>query len=218
MSTHTSRREVTFNSSQTKQDGGRVVPQEEAMRLDGCFIHETAIVEPGAVLGSGTKVWHHVHVRANGRVGDDSSLGKNVFVDAHAVIGARCRIQNNVSLYDGVVLEDDVFVGPSAVFTNDRFPRANSEHWSRLATVVGQGTSIGANATILCGTKIGEWAVVGAGAVVTRDVEPHEVVVGNPARHLGWACRCGQIVDRGDQRPETTLCQGCDRGPEDSVR
>jgi acetyltransferase-like isoleucine patch superfamily enzyme len=160
-------------------------------------IHPTAIVEDGARIGDGTRIWHHVHVRSGARIGERCVLGKSVFVDSGAVVGSGCKIQNFVSIYRGVTLEDDVFVGPSAVFTNDRYPRASGESWELLLTRVRRGASIGANATILPGLTIGEWALVGAGAVVTRDVEPHGLVAGNPAKAVGWACRCGRRVPGG---------------------
>jgi len=165
--------------------------------LPPASIHPTAIVEDGAQIGAGTRIWHHVHVRSGARIGERCVLGKSVFVDSAAVVGSGCKIQNFVSVYSGVTLEDDVFVGPSAVFTNDRYPRASGEGWEPLPTLVRRGASIGANATILPGLTIGEWAVVGAGAVVTRDVEPHRVVAGNPAKAVGWACRCGRRVPGG---------------------
>jgi acetyltransferase-like isoleucine patch superfamily enzyme len=169
------------------------------------LIDPTAVVEDGAELGAGTRVWHFAHVRSGARIGDRCVLGKSVFVDSEVVIGAGCRIQNFVSIYSGVTLEDDVFVGPSAVFTNDRYPRASGGEWDRLPTLVRMGASIGANATVLCGLTIGELAVVGAGAVVTADVEPHRLVVGNPAKPVGWVCRCGRGVPGGPG----TACPAC---------
>jgi acetyltransferase-like isoleucine patch superfamily enzyme len=160
-------------------------------------IHPTAVVEDGAEIGAGTKVWQFVHVRSGAGIGERCVLGKSVFMDAGAVVGSGCKIQNFVSIYSGVTLEDDVFVGPSAVFTNDRYPRTSGADWQLLPTLVRRGASIGANATILCGITIGEWAVVGAGAVVTRDVEPHRLVIGNPAKAVGWVCRCGRKVPEG---------------------
>ncbi len=160
----------------------------------GPVIHATAVVESGAIIGHGVRIWHFAHVRAGAVIGSGSQLGKSVYVDAGVVIGSRCHIQNFVSLYAGVELADDVFVGPSAVFTNDRFPRAHNLHWELTPTRVGTGASIGANATILCGTIIGPWAMVGAGAVVTRDVRPHQLVHGNPARPRGWVCFCGALL------------------------
>ena len=160
-------------------------------------IHPTAVVEDGAEIGTGTRVWHFAHVRAGARIGERCVLGKSVFVDAGAVVGSGCRIQNFVSIYAGVTLEDDVFVGPSAVFTNDRYPRAGNDDWHPLPTLVRRGASIGANATLVCGITVGEWAMVGAGAVLTQDVEPHRLVVGNPAKAVGWVCRCGRKVPEG---------------------
>lgn len=177
--------------------------------LAASVVHASAVVEPGADIGPGTRIWHHVHVRAGAHVGRDCVLGKNVFVDTTAVIGDRVKVQNNVSVYAGVVLEDEVFVGPSAVFTNDRHPRAQSEAWEVSPTVVRRGASVGANATIVCGVELGTWSVVGAGAVVTRDVLPHELVVGNPARRSGWVCACGRVVSRADELPDGTTCADC---------
>lgn len=172
--------------------------------------HETAIVEPGAEIGRGTIVWHHTHVRSGARVGAECMLGKNVFVDDGAIIGARCRIQNNVSVYAGVELESDVFVGPSVVFTNDLIPRADSTDWTIVPTLIRQGASLGANSTILCGITVGRFATVGAGAVVTRDVGDHWLVTGNPARHVGWVCRCGSVMSHGSERPSSE-CPSCGR-------
>ena len=173
-------------------------------------VHETATVEEGAEIGAGTRVWHHAHVRSGARVGGGCTLGKNVFVDAGVSVGARCKIQNNVSVYAGVTIEDEVFVGPSAVFTNDRFPRAAGD-WKMVETTVRRGASIGANATIVCGVEIGEWATVAAGAVVTRNVQPHELVAGNPARRMGWVCECGQLLERTTAARKQTECKACGR-------
>jgi UDP-2-acetamido-3-amino-2,3-dideoxy-glucuronate N-acetyltransferase len=174
-------------------------------------IHETALVEPGAVVGPGTRVWHHAHVRDGAVVGRDCVLGKNVFIDTGAVLGDRCKIQNNVSVYQGVTIEDEVFVGPSAVFTNDRFPRAQNPDWQVVPTWVREGASIGANATIVCGVELGSWCVVAAGAVVTRSVEPHQLVAGTPARPLGWVCRCGRVVSRDPGPRPAATCEACGR-------
>ncbi len=172
-------------------------------------VHPSAVVEDGAIIGSGTSVWHHAHVRAGATVGAGCTLGKNVFVDAGAVVGDGVKLQNNVSVYRGVVLEDDVFVGPSAVFTNDRVPRAANPEWTVAATLVRRGASIGANATVVAGSEVGEHALIGAGAVVVQDVQPHEVVVGNPARRLGWVCRCGATRVGADER-HLLRCTSCD--------
>jgi UDP-2-acetamido-3-amino-2,3-dideoxy-glucuronate N-acetyltransferase len=170
------------------------------------FAHPTAIVEDGADVGSGTRVWHHAHVRTGSRVGNDCILGKNVYVDEGAVVGDRVKIQNNVSVYQGVTIGDDVFVGPAATFTNDKVPRAFNSEWSITPTVVGNGASIGANATIVCGSTLGEYCMVAAGATVTRDVRAHELVAGTPARTLGWVCRCGEVVSRDAEPPSDLTC------------
>ncbi|HEV7213167.1 MAG TPA: DapH/DapD/GlmU-related protein [Blastococcus sp.] len=172
-------------------------------------IHPTAIVEEGAQIGPGTSIWHHAHVRAGAVIGSGSTLGKNVFVDAGARVGARCKIQNNVSVYSGVVLEDDVFVGPSAVFTNDLFPRAFGR-WETVTTLVRRGASIGANATLRCGIELGELCMVAAGAMVTRDVRANELVGGNPARTLGWVDVRGAVVSRAPERPHSLPHGGID--------
>jgi acetyltransferase-like isoleucine patch superfamily enzyme len=175
-------------------------------------VHPTATVEPEVVLGRDTQLWHHVHVRAGAVLGDGTMLGKGVYVDAGVRIGARVRIQNNVSIYAGVELEDDVFVGPSAVFTNDRVPRAGSVDFVPVPTLVRRGASIGANATLVCGIEIGAWAMIGAGAVVTRSVATHELVFGNPARRAGWVCVCGTVALRTtDALPAATRCPQCGR-------
>lgn len=145
--------------------------------------HETALVDEGAKIGKGTKVWHFAHIMGGAKIGEDCVIGQNVFVGGEAIIGDRCKIQNNVGVYDGVVVEDEVFLGPSCVFTNDHFPRATGE-WKITPTLIKRGASIGANATIVCGVIIGEKALIGAGAVVTKDVPAGEVWVGNPARKL----------------------------------
>jgi UDP-2-acetamido-3-amino-2,3-dideoxy-glucuronate N-acetyltransferase len=173
-------------------------------------IHPTALVEDGAVVGERTRVWHYAHIRAGAVVGPDATIGRNVYVDTGVRIGARTKIQNNVSVYRGVELADEVFVGPSAVFTNDRQPRAVAPDWVVTPTVVHRGASIGANATVVCGVELAAWSMVAAGAVVTRATREHQLVAGNPARHLGWVCRCGAVVSR-DTNPPDTLNQ-CNHG------
>lgn len=169
-------------------------------------VHETAIVDPGATVGKGTKIWHWTHVREHATIGENCVLGQNVYVGPSVTIGNGCRIQNNVSVYQNVVLEDDVFCGPSAVFTNVKFPRAHvSRHHEFEETRVRRGATIGANATILCGNEIGEWAFVGAGSVVVRSVAPYALVVGNPARQVGWMCRCGERL----QEKKPIRCERC---------
>jgi UDP-2-acetamido-3-amino-2,3-dideoxy-glucuronate N-acetyltransferase len=156
------------------------------------FIHPTAVLDAGAKIGAGTKIWHFSHVMAGAVIGSNCVLGQNVFVAATVLVGDGVKVQNNVSLYDGVVLLNDVFVGPSVVFTNVRSPRSHIDRKSLYQqTLVGKGATIGANATILCGSVIGEYALVGAGSVVTGDVPPHGLVVGNPARQVGWVGKSG---------------------------
>lgn len=184
--------------------------REDPATSDGdALIHETAIVEVGASVGVGTRIWHHVHIRAGAHIGVDCTLGKNVFVDQGVQIGDRVKIQNNVSVFRGVELADEVFVGPAAVFTNDRRPRAVGR-WEVIPTFVSHGATIGANATVLCGVTVGAWAMIGAGSVVTHSVEDNELVVGVPARHSGWVCRCGAVVSRAESVPEQLSCGSCE--------
>jgi len=175
------------------------------------FVHESAYVDEGARIGQGTRIWHFSHVMAGAEVGERCSLGQNVFIGRRVKIGNNVKIQNNVSVYEGVILEDDVFCGPSCVFTNVRtprsaFPRNTSADY--VTTRVKRGATIGANATIICGVTIGEWAFVAAGAVVTKDVPPYALVAGVPARRVGWACECGVPLRRNG--PEAT-CANCGR-------
>ena len=154
-------------------------------------------------------MWHHGHVRTGASIGQECVLGKNVFVDGGARIGDRCKIQNNVSVYIGVHIGNDVFIGPSATLTNDLVPRAFNAVWKVSETWIRDGASIGANATIVCGNEIGEFAMVAAGATVTSDVAPHQLVAGTPARHLGWVCRCGNVITRDDSAPLDLRCESC---------
>ena len=165
------------------------------------FIHPTAEVDEGARIGANTKIWHLAHIRSTARIGAGCVIGRNVYVDAEVVIGDLVKVQNNVSVYQGVTLEDEVFVGPSAVFTNDLRPRAQNPDWQITPTVVRRGASIGANATIVCGVEIGTYAMVAAGSVVTHDVAPHQLVAGNPARPRGWVNARGEVVSRDPARP-----------------
>ncbi|MEE4115089.1 MAG: DapH/DapD/GlmU-related protein [Marinilabiliaceae bacterium] len=156
------------------------------------FAHETAVIDEGCSIGKGTRIWHFTHIMTGAVLGENCNLGQNVVVSPGVVLGNNVKVQNNVSIYTGVKCEDDVFLGPSMVFTNIVNPRsAIIRKDSYVETIVGKGASIGANATIVCGHNIGEFAFIGAGAVITREVKPYSLVVGNPARHVGWMSEYG---------------------------
>jgi UDP-2-acetamido-3-amino-2,3-dideoxy-glucuronate N-acetyltransferase len=179
------------------------------------FAHESSYVDEGAEIGEGTKIWHFCHVMKGARIGKRCSLGQNVVISPGVVIGDNVKIQNNVSVYDGVILEDDVFCGPSMVFTNVMTPRSGTPRnrpEDFLATRVGRGASIGANATVVCGNSLGRYAFVGAGAVVTKDVPDHAIVVGSPARILGYACECGvRLPLKTNEVDSEASCVDCGR-------
>lgn len=165
------------------------------------------MVDPGAVIGPGSRVWHFCHVDPQAVIGARCSLGQNVYVANGVVIGNNCKIQNNVSLYTGVTLEDDVFCGPSMVFTNVVNPRSHVNRRDEYAqTRVGRGASIGANATIVCGHDIGEYAFIAAGAVVTKAVPAYALIMGTPGRIKGWICACGERLDQATDRPHCDPC------------
>jgi len=156
------------------------------------FAHETAVIDPGCTIGKGTKIWHFSHIMPNCRIGENCNIGQNVVVSPQVVLGNNVKVQNNVSIYTGVICEDDVFLGPSMVFTNVINPRSAINRKSEYArTHVGKGASIGANATIVCGHDIGKYAFIGAGAVVTKAVPDYALVVGNPAKQTGWMSEAG---------------------------
>ena len=156
------------------------------------FVHESSYLDDNVEIGEGTRIWHFSHVLRNSRVGRNCIIGQNVVIGPDVIVGNRCKVQNNVSVFKGVTIEDDVFCGPSCVFTNVYNPRAFIERKHEFRqTLVRRGASIGANATILCGVTIGQYAMIGAGAVVKSDVSDYSIVAGVPARHFGWACKCG---------------------------
>ena len=176
------------------------------------FVHPTATLEDGASLGKGTKVWHYAHVRTGAVLGEDCVIGKSSFIDHSVHIGDRVKIQNLVSVYYGVTIDNDVFVGPHAVFTNDFRPRAQpADGWNVVKTHVHEGVSIGANSTIVCGHDLGKFCMIGAGSVVTKDVPEFALVYGNPAKVRGWVCKCGEKLDVKLHRsePETITCPHC---------
>jgi UDP-2-acetamido-3-amino-2,3-dideoxy-glucuronate N-acetyltransferase len=172
--------------------------------------HESAYIDDGCTIGAGTKIWHFSHVMSGARIGARCNIGQNVVVSPDVVIGDNVKIQNNVSIYTGVILEDDVFCGPSMVFTNVINPRSHvvRKHEYRQ-TLVKRGASLGANCTVVCGHTVGRYAFIGAGSVVTRDVPDFALVVGNPGRISGWVCQCGEKLASGAQVPPAAHCASC---------
>lgn len=175
--------------------------------MNDYFVHPTSVIDDNVEIGEGTKIWHFSHIQSGARIGSFCSLGQNVNVSNNVRIGKGCKLQNNVSIYEGVELEDDVFCGPSCVFTNDLTPRAKypKGRSAYKRTLVKRGASIGANATVVCGHTVGQWAMIAAGAVVTSNVPSHALMVGVPARIHGWACECGNIL------PQDLICDTCGR-------
>lgn len=171
------------------------------------FVHPTAVVDQPVELGAGTRIWHFCHVMSGAVLGPGCNLGQNVFIAPSVRLGAQVKIQNNVSIYDGVTCEDEVFLGPSCVFTNVSTPRsAVNRRGTYEQTHLGRGVTVGANATIVCGVTLGAYAFVAAGAVVTRDLPPHALAMGVPARVVGWACRCGLTLET---HAGSAWCEGC---------
>jgi UDP-2-acetamido-3-amino-2,3-dideoxy-glucuronate N-acetyltransferase len=170
------------------------------------FVHPSSFVDDGASIGSGTKIWHFCHVMPRSRIGRGCNIGQNVVVSPEVVIGDNVKIQNNVSVYTGVTIEDDVFCGPSMVFTNVVNVSRKDEY---RPTLVKRGASLGANSVVVCGHTIGRYAFVGAGAVVTKDVPDHALVVGNPGRVVGWMCQCGVKLASGSRPPADATCAAC---------
>lgn len=174
------------------------------------FAHESSYIDEGCEIGAGTKIWHFSHVMSGGTIGQRCNIGQNVVISPQVVIGDNVKIQNNVSVYTGVILEDDVFCGPSMVFTNVVNPRSHvSRKDEYRRTLVERGASLGANCTVVCGNTIGAYAFVGAGTVVTKDVPAHALVVGNPGRVAGWMCECGVKLTSGSTAPTRATCAGC---------
>lgn len=173
------------------------------------FIHESSCVDKDVEIGAGSKIWHFSHILKGSKIGKNCIIGQNVMIGPDAEIGNRCKIQNNVSVYKGVALEDDVFCGPSCVFTNVYTPRAFIERKNEfLPTLVKKGVTIGANATIVCGITMGKYSFVGAGAVVKKNVSDYALVVGVPAKQAGWVCKCGAVLKKFN-RSNTAECENC---------
>jgi UDP-2-acetamido-3-amino-2,3-dideoxy-glucuronate N-acetyltransferase len=185
------------------------VQQSESTK-SGYFVHESSYVDDGCRIGAGTKVWHFSHIMSGSTIGEDCNIGQNVVVSPSVTIGNNVKIQNNVSLYTGVILEDDVFCGPSMVFTNVINPRSHvSRKHEYQRTLVGRGASLGANCTVVCGHTIGRYAFVGAGAVVVKDIPDYALVVGNPGRIVGWMCECGVKLASTAAVPAKATCRSC---------
>jgi UDP-2-acetamido-3-amino-2,3-dideoxy-glucuronate N-acetyltransferase len=176
----------------------------------GAFVHESSYVDDGAQIGEGTRIWHFCHVMGRATIGRGCNIGQNVVISPDVVVGNNVKIQNNVSVYTGVILEDDVFCGPSMVFTNVFNPRSHvSRKDEYRPTLVKRGATLGANCTIVCGHTIGRYAFVGAGAVVIADVPDYGLVVGNPSRIAGWMCECGVKLAAGQTPPAAAECRSC---------
>ena len=177
--------------------------------MDNYFAHETAVIDADCEIGSGTKIWHFSHIMSNCKIGENCNLGQNVVVSPNVILGKNVKVQNNVSIYSGVICEDDVFLGPSMVFTNVINPRsAIIRRGEYQQTIVKKGASIGANATIVCGNSIGEFAFIGAGAVVTKEVPPYALVVGNPSSQIGWISEYGHRLEFNKQGFATCIESG----------
>lgn len=179
------------------------------------FVHETSVIDDNVTIGQGTKIWYFCHIQSNVTIGERCSFGQNVNVANNVKIGIGCRVQNNVSIYEGVELEDYVFCGPSMVFTNDLTPRATIPRTDYDKTIVRTGASIGANATIVCGHEIGRWAMIAAGATVTKNVPAYALMAGIPAKQIGWVCECGRKLDKNLKCPCGKMYKKTDFGIEE---
>ena len=193
------------------EGNGRLVALEYAppdlLAKTRFYAHPTSCIEESCKIGEGTKIWHYSHIMRGAKIGKNCSIGQNVFIGSKVVIGNNVKVQNNVSIYDCVKLEDGVFCGPSVVFTNVLNPRSHISRKNEYkATIVEKGATLGANSTIICGNNIGEYAFVGAGGVVTKDIPPYALVYGNPAKLKGWMCKCGIKLDLKDDK---AICRSC---------
>ena len=200
-----------LESSQKSLDEKRIIYLKDFFKNPknnkNYFIHESSYIDKNAKIGKGTKIWHFSHIMSGAVIGENCSIGQNVSIGSKAIIGNNVKIQNNVSVYDKVILEDGVFCGPSCVFTNVINPRAFiSRKHEFKKTLVRKGATIGANATIVCGNRIGEYSFIGAGAVVTKDVKPHALIIGNPGKQVGWVCKCGTKLESSDKENLECIC------------
>ncbi|MHA1707821.1 MAG: acyltransferase [Candidatus Heimdallarchaeaceae archaeon] len=178
------------------------------------YVHPSAIIEENVKIGNGSRIWHFVQVRTGAEIGENCNIGKSVFIDFNVKIGNNVKIQNFVSVYHGVSIEEDVFVGPHVCFTNDFLPRAFNQEWELVETQIKRGASLGANSTIVCGITVGEYSMVGAGSVVTKNVAPFTLVYGNPAKLRGYVCYCGNVLSKTTEQlpPGTVLtCEKCNK-------
>ena len=178
--------------------------------MSGYYVHESSYIDENVSIGDGTRIWHFCHIQSGAVIGENCSFGQNVNVANNVKIGSGVKVQNNVSIYEGVEIEDDVFCGPSMVFTNDLTPRAKypKGRAGYRRTLLKRGATVGANATIVCGHTVGSWAMIAAGAVVTKDVPNHALMAGVPAKQIGWVCECGAILDG------SLICKKCGRAYE----
>lgn len=175
------------------------------------YIHPTAVVEKTATIGEGTKIWHFVHIREDAEIGKNCVLGHSVYVGKAVKIGNRVKLENRATVYEGVKIEDNVFVGPHVTFTNDLYPRSFSTDWKIVPTLVKKGASIGAGTVMICGVTIGEHAMIGAGSIVTKDIPPHAMAYGSPAKIKGFVCKCGRQLTKEEERQKHVLmkCSSC---------
>jgi UDP-2-acetamido-3-amino-2,3-dideoxy-glucuronate N-acetyltransferase len=171
------------------------------------FVHESSYIDEPCTIGKGTKIWHFSHIMNDCIIGENCNIGQNVVISPGAILGNNVKVQNNVSVYTGVICEDNVFLGPSCVFTNVINPRSHINKKDEYKkTIIREGASIGANATIVCGNSIGKFALIGAGSVVTKDIQDYALIVGNPGNRIGWVCKCGEILNFKNKK---SVCERC---------
>jgi len=181
--------------------------------VNKAYVHPTAVVEKTATIGEDTKVWHFVHIRENAEIGRKCVLGHSVYVGKEVKIGNHVKLENRATVYQGVKIEDNAFIGPHVTFTNDPYPRSSSTDWTIVTTLVKKGASIGAGSVVMCGVTIGAYAMIGAGSIVTKDIPPHAMAYGNPAKIKGFVCKCGRQLIKEEERQRDVLmkCAFCDK-------